>query len=152
MPTDTKPAADAATLDAQVAERVMGLRAYRLTYIGKTNSEPGKSRWQFLTEMQAELFQQLGDYRVEESERPEGEPVSLYGLRPYSTDPTAARAMEDRIEELGKAREYARALDAIVEADNPDVDFTGVVWTWYIAHATPEQRVRAALAVFGQKQ
>ena len=57
-------------------------------------------------------------------------------LREYTTDHAAAYAVEERIQEMGLAREYAAEM----------WDMAGQVhdWLWKMLHASPEQRCCAA--------
>jgi hypothetical protein len=61
---------------------------------------------------------------------------------PYSTDHNLAHAVEERIAELGLERKYASALQENVLCAGSD--WHGFAWN--LAHASPEQRCRAALA------
>jgi hypothetical protein len=57
-----------------------------------------------------------------------------------STDPTAARELEDEIERRGLEDRYVQVLGAVVNA-NPYTDNE----SWALIRATPEQRARAFL-------
>lgn len=59
----------------------------------------------------------------------------------FSTDIGAAMQVEDRIEQIGKCREYCDALARVVGVTN-----LGVKDFWNLIHATPRQRCLAALA------
>ena len=63
------------------------------------------------------------------------------GYPRYSTDIAAAYQVEERIEELGLWRKYCWELIKIVSAKASDE----MLQTWYLIHATPEDRCRAAL-------
>jgi hypothetical protein len=66
----------------------------------------------------------------------------------YSTDPAAARLVEDEIERRGLWRAYTEALLLAVIDLPPGVDtiFEG----WALIRATPEARCRAALVAVGE--
>lgn len=69
----------------------------------------------------------------------------------YSSDPAAVRLLEDEIARRGLRREYTTAL--LHEIDNtPEMPFEyGWRVVWGALRATPEQRVRAFLAVMEGK-
>jgi hypothetical protein len=68
----------------------------------------------------------------------------------YSTDPAAARLVEDEIERRGLQEPYVRALVGGAEEATHRLWYCGVDDLWRVATATPEQRCRAALAVVGE--
>lgn len=69
-------------------------------------------------------------------------PIYAHKLPCYSADISAAMEVENRIEELGLEASYAREL----AKGTPHWLFASdeATW-WHVAHATPEQRCRAAL-------
>ena len=91
------------------------------------------------------------------------------GLPAYSTDPAAARLVEDAIERRGLVERYQDALievlgldmqvfNSAIELDphgpQPTVpgntfEWDGHAYLWVFSHATPAQRCRAALIACG---
>ena len=68
----------------------------------------------------------------------------IWGASPrFSTDIAAAYQMEERIAELGLIEKYCSCLASIVwpHQSHP----APLPLTWYVIHATPEDRCRAAL-------
>lgn len=75
-----------------------------------------------------------------------GHSRSCLGIVPrYSSDISAAMEVENRIEQLHLIREYVRALEHIGDMATPSRVITDTGVAWRLAHATPEQRCRAAL-------
>jgi hypothetical protein len=59
----------------------------------------------------------------------------------YSTDPTQAHAIDERMKQLGRGEEYIKELARITKT-------AGLPTGW----ATPEQRSRAAIKILGSKR
>lgn len=68
----------------------------------------------------------------------------------YSTDPAAARLVEDEIARRGLWEEYANALLDILDISDTDLYDNSARASWQVLRATPEQRYRAALAACGE--
>lgn len=68
----------------------------------------------------------------------------------YSTDPAAARLVEDEIERRGLQRKYIIALDRLLST-NVYKDWDDCLADmWLAIRAAPEQRCRAALVAVGE--
>ena len=64
----------------------------------------------------------------------------------YSSSIEEAMEVENQIAKLGLIREYVRALEHIGDMSTPSRVITDTGIAWRLAHATAEQRCRAALA------
>lgn len=136
-------------LDVEVAEVIMGFRWFHCV------AGTGIERNQLCSPRQAEVWRELGWSLTEIPSPPPADQFNddTAALR-YSTDINAAMRVEDRIAELGKRNDYVAHLWDQVGAVRDGVNF----WTaqnlnafWLCVHATAEQRCRAALAVFAEK-
>lgn len=113
-------------LDAEVAERLMGWTRYS-EVVHRTDNRTIEG-----------VLYCPPDY-------PEVSRGGLNCVPYYSSDIAAAMKVEDRIAELNLKKEYVTAL-AIIAA-KAATEAGEIFGYWHIAHATAEQRCRAALSL-----
>jgi hypothetical protein len=146
MSTETDEKVDLRQLDAEVAEKVMGLRVRfekgePCAWKGSQSGEWGTGE---------PFMWSVNDYIILKEDGTPEHAYYLHGHRhsyrivpPYSKEMWAAFEMEERIKELGLQDSYAKALLYFVSKPRESRD-------WSLAHASALDRCRAALKTIEQ--